>query len=877
MTDDELPSEYDATEVEPRWQNYWTENEVFRFRLDTDKPPYVVDTPPPFTSGSLHMGHVLNHTWIDIAARYRRMRGYNVLLPQGFDCHGLPTELRVEKQVSKDDAVAFRRACVSWTEDCIADMRSQFDRLGYSADWSRTYLTMSDDYVAKVQDSLLTYQERGMIYRAVFPVHYCTNCGTALAKAELGYEELPGEMVEFRMSIAGEPDNGVVIATTRVELLPACVAVMVHPEDERFNHLAGRKAVLPLLGREVPVIADEAVDTEFGTGVVYNCTFGDEQDLAWQRKYGLPVIEVIDADGRLTGAAGKYAGMTSDEARIEITRDLKAEGALVSSKPYTHRVMVHTERSDCRQPVELLLRAQWFIRLGDGPQRVMAEAEKIGWYPGFMERRLRDWAESLDWDWVISRQRVFGTPIPFWYCRDCGEIIAPARDSLPVDPPRTPPPVKACPKCGSSKLTGTEDVCDCWVDSSISALVAAGWKTDEFEHIYPCAMRPQGYEIIRTWLFYTLLRCTELTGRAPWHDVMVNGMVQGPDGRKMSKSFGNVIAPDEVFEQYGADPLRIWAAMGTLGEDCPFEWKEVVAGQRFLNKLWNMVRFAASHTPQRDVTSDNPVDMWLLSRLQRLLGEVTSEFDSYRWRVVERIRTFAWHDLADNYVELVKYRLYGNETGARDAARSTLHLALRTLLLMLSPVVPHFAEEANRVLGGKESICMAEWPEMGFDADAGAESAGEAVVEITGAIRRFKADNGIALNAPLAAIEVYTSMEGMDAAVDDIRGTTWAERVEVRRKDELSLRQKPIAVEPVMGVLGPAFRGRAGDVAAALKVFDPERLASARETGKPVTVEVGEEKVEVPPSAFEVRFALESGGRAVDALYLDAGTVLVKR
>jgi len=392
-----LPKRFDLA-VEKKWQEQWKKDGTYRFDLDDPRPVYSIDTPPPFTSGTLHLGHVYNHTWIDIVARYKRMTGHNVLLPQGFDCHGLPTELAVEKKagVDKRDREKFLAACRDWTENAVARMKTQFDSIGYSTDWAHSYRTMDDAYKARVQKTLLSFYEKGMLYREKHPVLWCWKCGTALAKAEVGYVQKTGKL--FHIDIDVEGGHKLTIATTRPEMMPACVAVFVHPEDERYKSFVGRKAKMPLFGQEVLIKADAAVDKEFGTGVVYLCTFGDEQDIRWQKQYNLPVVQVIMPNGRLSEKAGKFASMRIEEARKAIVEELEKDGRIRKIEDLPHNVQCHTERSSCENPIELLPMEQWFIKVKGTLPEVLKAGRGMRWFPQYTLRRLEDWCESMDWD-----------------------------------------------------------------------------------------------------------------------------------------------------------------------------------------------------------------------------------------------------------------------------------------------------------------------------------------------------------------------------------------------------------------------------------------------------------------------------------------------
>ncbi len=548
---------YSPQMVEEKWQRVWLSEEyypVYRFKND-GRPTFVIDTPPPFTSGELHMGHAYWNILNDTLARYKRMRGFDVLLPQGWDCQGLPTELKVQYKwkVPREKRDLFRKKCVEWTNKMIKSMKETMIKLGYRPDWEQfEYRTMDREYWKAVQHSLLIMHQNGLVYRKEFPVHWCSKCGTALAQAELGYVQKKGKLHYVRFKLVGS-DEHIEVATTRPELLNACVALLVHPLDERYSNIVGREAEVPIFGQKVKILQDESVDPQFGTGVVMVCTYGDEQDIKWQQSHGLPIIKAIDEFGRMTNA-GKYTGMDVSQAREEIVKDLKEKGLISKEEEVTHNVLTHTERADCMTPIEFLVKEQWFLRSKEFKDLVLEEAEKMKWTPRFMRQRLIDWVNSVEWDWLISRQRVFGTPIPFWYCKSCNFIIPPKVEALPVDTTVDRPPVETCPKCGSKEISGTSDVCDCWVDSSITPLIITGYFSDRgrFEKTYPVDVRQQGHDIIRTWLYYTVLRCRILTGEGPFKEVIVNGHILGPDGSRMSKSKGNVIMPEEGIRNYGA-------------------------------------------------------------------------------------------------------------------------------------------------------------------------------------------------------------------------------------------------------------------------------------------------------------------------------------
>ena len=798
-----LPKDYDPKSVEPKWQEFWEREGIYRFdRDDKERPVFSIDTPPPYPSGEFHMGNVLNWTYFDVVARYKRMRGYNVHFPQGWDCHGLPTEVRVEQKygITKTQVPPeeFRRLCVEFIEENIKTMKEAMKRLGYSMDWSLEYKTMDPDYWRRTQLSFVLLYKKGRIYRAQHPVNWCPRCGTAIADAEVEYETRRGKLYFVRFELADEPGRYITIATTRPELIPACVAVAVHPEDKRYKDLVGRKMRVPFFGREVPIFADEMVDPEFGTGVVMICTYGDKEDVRFVARHKLPVIPVVGEDGRLTEHAGKYAGLTIEEARKAIVEDLRAAGLLEREEPITHEVGTCWR---CHTPVEILVREQWFMRIRDLTDEVVKKAvEEVKWYPDYMKWRLVDWARSLDWDWVISRQRVFATPIPVWYCARCGHIIVAEPDWLPVDPRLEPPRIERCPKCGSTEFKPETDVLDTWFDSSITCAVHAGWPDrPDWRRLFPADLHPSGYDIIRTWAYYLMVRHIALFGEKPFKACLINGMVLGTDGRMMHKSYGNYVPASEPLERYGADATRWWAiAGGATGSDIPFRWSEVQHGWRFLRKLWNAARFVglqlSDYEPGRGPEPElRVIDRWLLSKLARAIRETTDALEECRFNMaLDAVRRFTWNILCDQYIEAVKHRLYDPERygqEARRAAQHTLYVALYAVIRLLAPVCPHITEEIYQTLfrpyEGHKSIHISPWPEPpeGYP-DEEAERAGDLVMALISAIRREKARRRMPLNAPLERVVVFAgsseAAEAIKTCEDDITGTCKIRSLEVR-------------------------------------------------------------------------------------------------
>ena len=856
----EISKEYDFKKVEENWVGAWDES-IYYFDWNSDSPQYIIDTPPPYPTGNFHIGNALNWCYIDFVARYKRMKGYNVMFPQGWDCHGLPTEVKVEEihgitknMVPREE---FRRLCEELTAKNIAKMRVTMRRLGFSNDWSNEYVTMDPDYYSKTQRSFVRMFEKGMIYREDHPVNWCPRCGTAIAFAEVEYDSRTTRLNYLRFP---SPLGDLLIATSRPELLAACVAVAVHPNDELRRKYIGTEVSVPVFDYPVPVIADEAVDPAFGTGAVMICTFGDKQDVRWWVEHRLPLRQAIDREGRMTEMAGKFSGMKISECKEAIIHEMRSNGIIIKEEPLDQNVGLCWR---CKTAIEILSERQWFVKIE--PAEIVETSSKIRWVPEHMETRLLNWTGTMDWDWCISRQRIFATPIPVWYCEGCGEPLVAREEWLPLDPNLTGPPVP-CPKCGCCDFEPETDVLDTWMDSSISVLNVTGWLSDHKPR-YPAQLRPQGHDIIRTWAFYTILRAKALVGTRPWDSILVNGMVLGEDGHKMSKSLNNFIAPEEVVAKYGADAFRQWAAVGgSPGSDVMFRWKDVISGGRFLQKIWSMYRFSAPHAKRSDDAAPNQVDRWLLFELSQMIEAVTESMERFAFDEAFRaIRSFAWEVFADNYIELVKSRLYGPDGPEKRAAQDTIYKALDALTALLAPFTPFIAEEIRRSLSG-ESVHAAFWPEpLGLEA----QPEGLLIKEVASAVRRYKSDRGMALNSPLTGIEVYCDLD-LEAA--DLTGSTGSPVSVKRGRPEIETRAAE--VRPSMKAIGPVFKERSGEIIGELKKMDPEEVARMAEAGK-IEVDLGGEVIKLDPGAVEIVTETLSSGRAVDMIFLDGATVLI--
>ncbi len=772
---------YDYTSVEEKWRKSWAKSGIFRFDpRDTKRKAYLIDTPPPFTNGALHMGQTFWVCYIDSIARYKRMAGFNVLYPQGWDAHGFPTEIAVEKKHGKRlPRDEFYGKCVEESMANIATMRAEMLSLGSTFDDRYEYYTTSDDYMAKVQLSVIEMYEKGFLYRASHPVEWCVYCASPISRevATEREEETAFSYLDFEAVGGKGKKEKVTIATTRPEMLHACVALAVNPTDKRFASLIGGKAVVPLFGREVPIIGDEIVDKELGTGAEMVCTFGDKRDVSLYYKHKLALIEAMEEDGRLKNA-GEFDGTKMKDARQKLLEALKAKGVLKKQEKIRHTVKVHDR---CGHPIELITSLQWFMRIKEHAEKIKEMGTTIRWVPEFARQRLDDWANFIEWDWAISRNRVFGTPIPFWYCGKCGHLVPADKKKLPVDPAKHLSPLKGCPKCGES-LVGTKETLDGWIDSSITPLMIAGWPGNKglLADGFPTAVRIQGTDIIRTWAFYTIYRVWALTGQKPWHSILAHSMILAPDGREMHKSWGNSVYPSEVMKKYSTDSIRLWVALsGGIAKDKPFSYQDMDFAKSFTTKLFNTANFVKlaigkAKLPKEEPHADlNLFDLWILNRLNSVVREVTEAYDGYAlYEAMNKLVNFYWHEFADFYLEDVKHRIYseGKESEkSRAAAAFTLMHVCDVSLRMLAPVIPHICEEINSMFS-KKSIFEREWPKwvelpkgpsyavngLLFTAqvEVEPEAAGKVLNGIIGEIRKQKANARIALNKEVSSINI---------------------------------------------------------------------------------------------------------------------------
>ncbi|MCX8158517.1 MAG: valine--tRNA ligase [Candidatus Diapherotrites archaeon] len=781
-------------QIEVKWQQYWEENNIYKFDEQSDKPIYSIDTPPPTVSGNMHIGHAFSYTHTDFIARYKRMKGCNVFYPFGFDDNGLATERLVEKNrniLAKNfTREEFIKICQEETKIVEERMRKQFGLLGLSVDWSLVYRTIDEWCRKTAQRSFIDLYRIGRVYLKEAPTMWCPKCETAIAQAELEDEQIESTFNDIYFEL--EDCSKIIIATTRPELLGACVAIFVNPADNKNNHLIGKKAKVPLYNYYVPILADHRVDPQKGSGIVMCCTFGDQTDIEWYLAHNLPLKIAISKDGKMTKIAGKYEGMDIKSARKKILEDLKKEGFLVSQKNIIHTVNVH-ER--CKTEVEFLVSKQWFVRYLDLKDEFIVRGEELNWYPEHMRHRYNNWIKGLQWDWCISRQRFFGVPFPVWYCKKCGEVKLADEDELPVDPLVDKPKTKC--KCGSNEFEPEDDVLDTWFTSSLTPQINAKWREDEkyFRKIFPMSMRPQAHDIITLWAFNTIVKAHMHNGCLPWKDIVISGHALDPKGRKMSKSLGNVVDPEEIINKYSADILRYWSASASLGEDLPFQEKEFVAGKKFINKLKNAAKFVMVACENFELEEHKEYklrlsDKWILSKLNKMKRFATECFEKYEFsKALAAIRNFFWLEFADFYIEEVKYRIYGNDYESKEAAQYTLYKVINDLIKLIAPFMPHICEEIYKeILKGKKlSVHLEEWPTVNENLiDEIAEQKGEIVKEVISSIRKYKTINNMSMNQEITEVILITKDDkiksALDESIEDITKTMNIKRLRIEKK-----------------------------------------------------------------------------------------------
>lgn len=740
-----IPKVYDPASVEKKWYEFWEKNRYFHAEPEPGKKPFSIVIPPPNITGKLHMGHALDNTLQDILIRWHRMMGDNTLWMPGYDHAGLATQIKVEEVLKKEEGKTrfdlgreeFVKRVWAWKEEYGDRIINQLKCLGISCDWERKRFTMDEGCSRAVRETFVSLFEKGLIYKGTRITNWCVNCHTALSDIEVEHEDTPGHLWYVRYPVVGEEDTYLTIATTRPETIPGDTAVAVNPEDERYAKLIGKTLRLPILNREIPVIADSYVDTKFGTGAVKITPSHDPNDYEMGLRHNLPEIVVIGKDGVMTEEAGPFAGLERYECRKQIVARLKEEGYLVKIEEHSHAVG-HCQR--CHNIVEPLVSTQWFVKM---QPLVKAAVDcvtdgRTQFVPERFTKNYTGWMENIH-DWCISRQIWWGHRIPVWYCDDCGEMSASRTD------------IEKCPKCGSTHIHQDEDALDTWFSSALWPFSTMGWpdNTELLKQFYPTSVLVTGYDIIFFWVARMLIMGMEFMKEIPFEKVFIHGLVRDSQGRKMSKSLGNGIDPLEVIEKYGADTLRFMLITGnTPGNDMRFYWERVEGTRNFANKIWNASRFALMNMEGYDKDAElapyTLVDKWILSRLQDTVKDVTGLLERFELGEAGRaIYDFIWSEVCDWYIEIAKPRLYNKEAAAeRATAQHVLATVLVSAMKLLHPYMPFITEEIYQCLPHEaESIMISKWPVADESlVDPEAERGMNAIMDSIKAIRNMRAE-----------------------------------------------------------------------------------------------------------------------------------------
>lgn len=802
-----LDKKYDALLKEQKWLDYWNENKIYEFK-ENSKPVYSIDTPPPTVSGKIHIGHIFSYSQTEMMARYKRLRGYNVFYPFGFDDNGLPSERLVEKEQGKKaheiGREAFSKLCYNTTNKYEDDFKTLFSKLGVSTDWNLCYKTVSPSTIKISQLSFLDLAKKGHCYHKESPALWCNECLTSIAQAELETKTIKTTFnyINFRTV---EDNKEFTIATTRPELLPAIVAVFVNPEDKKHKSLIGKTADIPVINVQVPIMADEKVEIDKGTGVVMCCTFGDQTDIEWWKKYNLPLKNILTDNGYIDASVPNYGFLKIKDARKQIIEDLQDAGCVVKIEELEHEVQVH-ER--CGREVEYSVMKQWFIDTTSHKEDFLRIGSEIKWYPEHMQNRYNEWVENVMWDWCISRQRYFGVPFPVWYCKDCGKTIFADEKDLPVNPLVDKPNQKC--SCGSSEVVAESDVMDTWATSSVTPLINMRYKDqNNYENILsPMSLRANASEIIRTWDFYTIVKSFYHFGRKPWDNVMISGFVMAGKGEKISKSKGNSkVEPIDLIKEYSADAIRYWAGSGRLGTDIVFSDETLLRGKKLINKIWNVSKFIEMHLGDfEDKTFETYeyIDKWILSKFQEMEKAYLKYLDSYEVGLALNILEKFFWNFCDNYIEIVKHRLYRPEEFGdkpRYSGQKTCYMILYKLLQDFSVFFPFITEEIYQELFKDEKsvhLTLIKPFDYKFDSEM---KYGEEILEIVSQCRGEKTNNSVSLKTPIKNLDVDVSKGLYNAIVaskKDFKATLFIENLNMKiidngfkvNKIELNLEEK---------------------------------------------------------------------------------------
>jgi len=783
---------YDFNQAEKEMQSFWRENSVYSFDPESENEIYSIDTPPPTVSGSLHIGHIFSYTQAEMIARFKRMQGFNVFYPFGFDDNGLPTERLVEKEegiIAKNlKRSEFIKRCTATATKYEKEFKDLWQSLGFSVDWSLQYETINPLAQRISQKSFIRLLKDGKAYMKESPVLWCTECQTSIAQAELDTMEKETAFNYIRFKTGSE---NLIVATTRPELLYGCVCLFINPEDDRYRQYIGKSVVVPLYSYEIPILTDNKVDISKGTGVVMCATFGDSTDAEWYMQYNLPYRKVILPDGTIDESVPLIGGLSVLKAREQIIRLLSENGLLSETKNIIHTVATH-ER--CGREIEIIPSKQWYINILGNKELFIKAAEKINWYPDNMKSRYLSWVGNLKWDWCISRQRYFGVPFPIWYCKNCGKVIIASEDMLPVNPLETNPDAPC--SCGCNEFIPESSVLDTWATSSVTPQINARWgeENDMSDRLLPMSMRTQAHEIIRTWAFYTIVKSLYHTGKIPWKDIMICGFVLAKKGEKFSKSKGNSeLSPIELIKNQSADAIRYWAANSKLGTDTFFSIDELGTAKRFITKLWNASRFALAHLQDFDINASiglMPVDRWIIERCKQTTTEVKSLLDQYEiGSARHKTDDFFWKDLCDNYFEIVKERLYKPEIHGyrqRRSAQYALYYSLFNVLKLYAIYVPHITEYIYQSYFRQHeksiSLHRLQWePDKAVDNDI--IRFGEKLKDVISETRKYKTENALSMKSEIEKVVIDTdeNLAGLfQQTINDIKACCHAKAIEIR-------------------------------------------------------------------------------------------------
>ena len=826
-----MAKRFDFIEKESFWRENWDQNNIYnRLENENRDDSFVIDSPPPTVSGSLHVGHIFSYTHQDIIARFKRMNNFNVIYPMGWDDNGLPTERRVQnifgvridnnvpyienlivekekkiKGISKNDPLIVNRKnfiemCELVTQKDEVAFKDLFRKMGYSIDWKDEYSTIDSKSRSIAQLSFIDLFEKDLVYQSDAPTMWDIDFQTAVAQAEIEDREIEGAYHDIKFGVK-ESDEKIIISTTRPELLPSCVGITAHPEDKRYKHLFGKTAISPVFFSPVPVFSSELVDMEKGTGILMVCTFGDQTDVQWWRENSLSLKQLFNPDGIVAKINFENSendviwksdnpelaneniknmiGKNLKEAKkhiIELLKDPKNSTDQTSAMVKEPEKIIHPvrfyEKGD--SPIEYISSRQWFVKITDKKEKLLEAGKKIKWHPDYMSKRYENWTDNLSIDWCISRQRFFGVPIPIWYKLDDNgipnfdEVIIPSKDSLPIDPEIDSPNGYTEDQRGvPGGFIGEKDVFDTWFTSSLTPQIVAKWgygAKDEMKSIFPMDIRPQSHEIIRTWAFYTIVKSVLHNDSIPWKNVIISGWILDPDRKKMSKSKGNVITPIETIEQYGADAVRYWAASARLGTDTTYDENVFVIGNKLVTKLFNAAKFVLSH----DSFSTNnliELDSSFIKELSVLLEKVTDYYNNYQFaQGLQITEEFFWNTFTDNYLELVKKRVFNSEGNEKASAVTSLRLGLSVILRLLAPVLPTitdeiwswcFADETNT-----NSIHESNWPNKNEFLEfqqSKYDNSLEVAIKAIRSVRQSKTSEGIGLGKPVEKMKISTN------------------------------------------------------------------------------------------------------------------------